>query len=230
MSSLLLSPFDAFYRTQVHVVAYGIPVALFQAVGKVYLAYHGGEHVAAFQVEVVVGAVKVGGHHGNVVRTILKIELSHIFQSGYFGDGIGLVRVFQRRSEECVFFHRLFGITGIDAGAAQKEKFFHSVAEAFADDVLLYLQVLVDEVGTVDTVGMMPPTKAAARNTYSGCSSSKKRRTATPSSRSSSVWVLPMRLVYPFSSRFFQMAEPTSPRWPATYILAFLSNIVCLKV
>ena len=116
-------------------------------------AYHGREHVAAFQVEVVVGTVKVGGHHGNVVRTVLKIEAFAHFQSGYFGDGIGLVRVFQRRSEECVFFHRLFGITGIDAGAAQKEKFFHSVAEAFADDVLLYLQVLVDEVGTVDTVG-----------------------------------------------------------------------------
>ena len=134
-------------------MAYGIPVALFQAVGEVYLAYHGREHVAAFQVEVVVGTVKVGGHHGNVVRTVLKIEAFAHFQSGYFGDGIGLVRVFQRRSEECVFFHRLFGITGIDAGAAKKEKFFHSVAEAFADDVLLYLQVLVDEIGTVDTVG-----------------------------------------------------------------------------
>ena len=134
-------------------MAHGIPVALFQAVGKVYLAYHGGEHVAAFQVEVVVGTVKVGGHHGNVVRTVLQIEAFAHFQSGYFGDGVWLVGVFQRRSEECVFLHRLFGITGIDAGTAQEEKLFHSVAEAFADDVLLYLQVLVDEIGTVDTVG-----------------------------------------------------------------------------
>ncbi len=134
-------------------MAYGIPVTLFQVVGKVYLAYHGGEYVAAFQVEIVVGAIKVGGHHGNVVRTVLKIEAFAHFQSGYFGNGIGLVGVFQRRGEECVFLHRLFGVTGIDAGTTQKEELFHSVTETFADDILLYLQVLVDKIGTIDIVG-----------------------------------------------------------------------------
>lgn len=68
----------------------------------------------------------------------------------------------------------------------------------------------------------MPPTKAAARNTYSGCSSSKKRRTATPSKRSSSLWVLPMRLVYPFSCRF--------SRWQSLPIRGGLRCIFCVLV
>ena len=41
--SVAVAAIDSFYRTQVHVTAYGIPVALLQAVGQVYLANHGRE-------------------------------------------------------------------------------------------------------------------------------------------------------------------------------------------
>src|SRR5690554_3750218 len=71
----------------------------------------------------------------------------------------------------------------------------------------------------------MPPTWAAARMTYSGFSSSKKALTAVPSSRSTSERDFPTKRVYPFDCRFRQMADPTNPRWPATYILLFLSMI-----
>ena len=40
--SVAVAAIDSLYRTQVHVTAYGIPVALLQAVGQVYLANHGG--------------------------------------------------------------------------------------------------------------------------------------------------------------------------------------------
>ena len=59
---------------------------------------------------------------------------------------------FQGRGQKYFFFHGLFGIAWIDAGAAQEEEFLYIVTEAFSDDVLLYLQVLVDEISTIDAV------------------------------------------------------------------------------
>ena len=60
------------------------------------LANHGGQYVAAFQVEIVVGAVEVGGHDGDVVRTVLQVEAFAHLQPGNLGNGIRLVGVFQR--------------------------------------------------------------------------------------------------------------------------------------
>ena len=87
---------DTFYGTLVHVKAYGIPVALLQAVRQMHLTDHGGKHVAALQIEIVVGTVEVGGHYGNVVRSVLQIETFTHFQSGNLGNGIRLIGVFQR--------------------------------------------------------------------------------------------------------------------------------------
>ena len=60
-----------------------------------YLANHGRKYVAAFQVEVVVGTVEVGGHDGNVVRAVLQVEAFAHFQSGNFGNGVRFVGVLQ---------------------------------------------------------------------------------------------------------------------------------------
>ena len=87
---------DTFYGTLVHVKAYGIPVALLQAVRQMNLTDHGGKHVAALQIEIVVGTVEVGGHYGDVVRSVLQIETFTHFQSGNLGNGIRLIGVFQR--------------------------------------------------------------------------------------------------------------------------------------
>ena len=38
-----------------------------------------GQHVAAFQVEVIMRTVQVSGHHGNVIGAVLQIGSSHIF-------------------------------------------------------------------------------------------------------------------------------------------------------
>ena len=109
--------------------------------------------MAVLQVEVVVGPIEVGWHHGDVVGAILEVvALTHL-QSCYLGDGILLVGIFQRRGEQRVLPHRLRRILRIDAGRSEEEQLLHLVAIGTVDDVALHLQVLHDEVGAVERVG-----------------------------------------------------------------------------
>src|SRR5579871_1487836 len=64
----------------------------------------------------------------------------------------------------------------------------------------------------------MPPTVAAARKTYSGALSAKKRSTEGASRRSTSARVRRIRFACPRVCKARTMADPTSPRWPATKI------------
>src|SRR5208283_182862 len=76
----------------------------------------------------------------------------------------------------------------------------------------------------------MPPTLAAARNTYSGLFSSKKASTSACLFRSSSPLERVIRLLNPSYFNFLTIAEPTSPRCPAMYIFDDLFMIAeCLK-
>lgn len=61
--------------------------------------------------------------------------------------------MFQRCGKQFRFFNGLAGITRIDAGTAQKEQLLYVVTKAFANHVLLNLQVLVDEIRPVGVVG-----------------------------------------------------------------------------
>ena len=133
-----------------------VHAALVEAAGQVDLADHGGQDVAALQVEVVVRAVEVGGHDGDVVRAVLQVEALAHLQAGDLGDGVGLVGVLQRGGQEGVLAHGLGHVAGVDAGAAEEEQFADIVAEALADDVLLDAEVAVDEVGAVAAVGHDP--------------------------------------------------------------------------
>ena len=87
---------DTFHRTLVHILAYSFPVSFFQTVCQMNLANHGRQYMAAFQIEIIIRAVKVCRHHGDVVRSILQVEALAHFQSGNFGDCIRLVGIFQR--------------------------------------------------------------------------------------------------------------------------------------
>ena len=127
------------YRAQVYILAYGIPVAFVQAFGKVNLTYHGGQHMAVLQVEVIVGSIQVGRHHRYVVRAVLQVEAFAHFQSGNLGNGIRFVGIFQRRCQQHFLFHRLRSFTRIDAGTAQEEQLLYSVSETFTNHILLYL-------------------------------------------------------------------------------------------
>lgn len=140
---------DVFDGSARQVGADAVHIALVEHFCQVHFPNHGGHDVAGLKVEVVARAVQVGGHHGDEVGAVLQVKALAHLQAGDFGDGVGLVGVFQGRGEQCVLADRLGCLAGIDAGAAQKEEFLHAVTPALADDVLLDGEVLEDEVGAV---------------------------------------------------------------------------------
>jgi len=105
--------------------------------------------VAVLQVEVVVGTIQVGGHHGYVVGAVLEVvALAHL-QTGYLGNGILLIGILQRAGKQTILLHRLWCVLGIDAGAAQEEEFLHAMGVGFTDHVALNLHIHHDEVSTI---------------------------------------------------------------------------------
>ena len=120
---------------------------------QVDLTHHRRHDMGVLQVEVVVRAIEVRRHHGDVVRAVLQVvTLAHL-QAGNLRDGVLLVRVLQWAGEETVLLHRLRGILGIDAGGAEEEQFLDIVGVGFADHIALDLHVHHDEVGAVEAVG-----------------------------------------------------------------------------
>src|SRR4029079_164916 len=88
----------------------------------VRLAQERGEGVRRFEVEVVVRAIKVGGHRGNEVRPILAIIGLAELDPGNFGDGIRLVRRLKWSAEQRAFRDWLRRMFRVDTGAAQEKQ------------------------------------------------------------------------------------------------------------
>ena len=109
--------------------------------------------MAVLQMEVVVRAVQVGRHYGDVVGPVLEVvALAHL-QAGDLRYRIFLVGVFKRRCEQAVLPHRLRGVLRVDAGRAQEEELPHAVGVRLGDHVALDPHVHHDEVGAVEAVG-----------------------------------------------------------------------------
>ena len=144
------------HRADAKVLPHGLPVALVEAFRQMYLPDHGREDMAVLEVEVVVRPVQVGRHHCDVVRPVLDVEALAHLQPGDLRDGVRLIGVFERGGEEAVLLHRLRRLAWVDAGRAEEEQLLHPVSEALSDDVLLYLEVLPDEVRTILQVGHYP--------------------------------------------------------------------------
>lgn len=116
----------------------------------------GREHVGGFQVEVVVGAIEIGGHHGDEPGAVLPVvSLAHL-DSRDLGNGVGLIRGFEKAGEQMFLFHGLGCVFRIDARGAEKQKAVHLVFPGGMDDVALNDQVVVDELGRIAVVGMNP--------------------------------------------------------------------------
>ena len=96
-------------------------------------------------------------HDSDVHSTVLEVEAHALIESRDLGDSIRFVGVLQRSREEGFFAEGLLGLSGIDAGTAEEEEMLYTVAEALSDDVLLYLEVVVDEVSAVGVVRHDPP-------------------------------------------------------------------------
>ena len=106
--------------------------------------------------EVVVVAVEVGGHHGQIVRTVLEVEALTELEPRDLCYSIGLVRILQGCGEELLLTYGLVGITWVDTRTAEEEQIPHFVSEGLADDILLDLEVVVDEVCPIGVVGKYP--------------------------------------------------------------------------
>jgi hypothetical protein len=116
------------------------------------LAYHGREHVAVLQVEIVVRTIEVSRHHGYVVGAVLQVEALAHLKTGNLSDSVRLVGVFKRRGEQTILRHRLWSLARIDASRTEEEEFLHAVLPTLADDILLNLQVFIDEVRAISEV------------------------------------------------------------------------------
>lgn len=108
----------------------------------------------------------------------------------------------------------------------QEREVFSLRGGSFTDDVLLYLQVLVDEIGTVDTVGHNATHKSGGKEYIFRLLLIEEAAYSNSVEQIEFFVGLADEIGVSFLLKIFQMAEPTSPRWPATYILAFLSNII----
>ena len=103
--------------------------------------------------EIIIGAIQVGGHHSDIVGSVLQVVTFAHLQACYFRNGIFLVGIFQRRRQQTILRHRLRCILGIDTGRAQKQQSLHAVLIGLANHVALHHHVLHDEVSTIQAVG-----------------------------------------------------------------------------
>uniref|UniRef100_A0A8R7R825 Uncharacterized protein n=1 Tax=Triticum urartu TaxID=4572 RepID=A0A8R7R825_TRIUA len=123
--------------------------------GLVEAADEGGQDVRVLRVEVVLGAVEVGGHGGDGVEAVLDaVGLAHL-DAGDLGDGVPLVGGLERAGEEGALRDGLRRELGVDAGGAEEEELADgAAAERGVDDVGLDLEVGGDEVGGEGGVGV----------------------------------------------------------------------------
>ena len=121
--------------------------------GFVEATDEGGQHMGVLGMVVVVGAVEVGGHDGDVVRAVLAVEELAILEAADLGQGIGLVGFLQLAGEEAALGHGLRGHAGVDAGGAQELELVAAVLPSGMDDVHLEDHVVVHEVGQRALVG-----------------------------------------------------------------------------
>ena len=143
---------DAFDGALVHIDLDAIPVIVVDELREVDFAHHGGHHVAVFQMEVVIRAVKVRGHHGEVVGAVLQVVAFAHLEARNLCNGVFLVGVFEFAREEGVFLHGLRGVLRVDASRAEEQKLLHVVSVGFAEHVALDLHVHHHEVRAIERV------------------------------------------------------------------------------
>jgi len=109
--------------------------------------------MTVFGVVVVVGAIKVGGHDGNIVGAILPVEEFAVFQSADFSQGVGFVGLFQLTREQARFLHGLWRHARVDARRAEEFELLAAVLPCRMDDVHFEDHVVVHEIGQGRLVG-----------------------------------------------------------------------------
>ena len=116
-----------------------------------------GQDMAAGGMIIVIGAVKICGHHRNVVRAILTVQVGAVFQAGNLGQRVGLVRFLQGRGQKAVLLHGLGSEAGINAGGAQKFQLPAAVFPGSVDHIHFQNHIVVHEIRREFAVGSNAP-------------------------------------------------------------------------
>ena len=98
------------------------------------------------RVVVVVRAVEVRRHHGDVVRAVLSVEVRAVLQARDLRERVALVRRLERAREQARLRHRLRGELRVDARRAEEEQLAAAVPPRGVDRVHLEHRVVVEEV------------------------------------------------------------------------------------
>ena len=112
------------------------------------------DHMRVLGVEVVARAIQVGGHHAAVITPMLAVVAFTQLDAGDLGNGVGLVRGFQRAGEQRVFTHRLRRHARVDARRTQKQQPLHPGRMRGLDDIGLDHQVVVQKISRIGVVGV----------------------------------------------------------------------------
>lgn len=103
------------------------------------------------------------------------------------------------------------------------------MAETLPYHILLNLQVLINKIGTVKTVRHDASHMCRCQNDILGLLFIKKLLHSLPVQQIQLFVRTAYQIGISFCCKLFHIADPTSPWWPATYILAVFSIILLFE-
>lgn len=111
------------------------------------------DDVARLKIEIVIGAIKIGGHGGDEVTSVLVAIRLAEFDPGDLGDRVPFIRGLETAGEKRVFPDRLVSEFRINAAGPEEEELFHLLLKRRPDDIRLDHQIVVDEISGTGRVG-----------------------------------------------------------------------------
>ena len=103
--------------------------------------------MAVLGVIIVVRAIEISRHDGDIVGAVLTIEKLAILETGDLGEGVGLVGLLELAGEQAALGHGLWRHAGVDARGAKELELLAAVLPSGMNDVHLQNHVVIHEIG-----------------------------------------------------------------------------------
>jgi len=158
----------------------------------------------------------VGRHRADVTQPVLTPDRPHLHHPGDLGDRVRLVRRLQPPGQQLILGQRLRGVLRVDRAGGQKQQPTHPVPHHRAQQVHLHQQVLPQDLAGKSVFAPIPPTRPLASTIATDATDATEASTSTADNNSRSAWMAPTT-GRPCAVAARTSAEPTSPRWPASY-------------